>query len=81
MLIQVRKSWSLMLIYLLITLLIPFINFSSTFEYWILCALPFAAFHGYTFFYAQKKWLPAALHWVMVVFILALNIWVSVFRA
>ena len=80
MLIQVRKSWSLMLFYLLITLLIPFINFTSTFEYWILCALPFAAFHGYTFFYAPKKWLPVTLHWLMVAFILALNIWVSTYR-
>ncbi|MCO5239904.1 MAG: hypothetical protein M9904_07595 [Chitinophagaceae bacterium] len=78
MLIQVRKTWSLMLFYLLIALLIPFVNFSSTFAYWILCALPFAAFHGYTFFYAPKKWLPVTLHWVMVAFILALNIWVSV---
>ena len=80
MLIQVRKSWSLMLFYLLITLLIPFINFTSTFEYWILCALPFAAFHGYTFFYAPKKWLPVTLHWLIVAFILALNIWVSIYR-
>lgn len=76
MLIQVRKSWSLMLTYLIIALLIPFINFTSTFEYWILCALPFAAFHSYTFFYAEKKWLPVALHWLMVIFIVALNIWI-----
>ena len=78
MLIQVRKSWSLMLFYLLITLLIPFVNFASTFEYWILCALPFAAFHGYTFFYAEKKWLPVALHWLFVAFALGLNIWISI---
>lgn len=77
MLIQVRKSWSLMLVYLLIALFIPFINFTSTFEYWILCALPFAAFHGYTSFYAEKKWLPIVLHWVFVIFILALNIWIG----
>lgn len=77
MLIQVRKTWSLMLFYLLIALLIPFVNFSSTFEYWILCALPFAAFHGYTFFYSPKRWLPVTLHWLMVVFILSLNIWVT----
>lgn len=81
MLIQVRKSWSLMLFYLLITLLIPFVNFASTFEYWILCALPFAAFHGYTFFYAEKKWLPVVLHWVFVAFALGLNIWISMTAA
>jgi hypothetical protein len=74
MLIQVRKSWSLLLLYLLTALLVPFINSSSTFEYWILCAPPFAAFHAYTFFHSNKKNFPLILHWIMVIFILALNI-------
>jgi len=78
MLIQARKSWSLMLIYLIITLLIPFINPAAGFEYWILCALPFAAFHAYTYFYAGKKWIPIVLHWLFVAFIVALNVWLPV---
>lgn len=76
MLIQVRKSWTLMLVYLLIALLVPFINFNSTFEYWILCALPFAAFHAYTYFYAEKKWVPLVIHWLLVAFIAGLNFWI-----
>ncbi|MFT3700735.1 MAG: DUF6427 family protein [Agriterribacter sp.] len=80
MLIQVRKSWSLMLTYLVISLFIPFINFSSTFEYWILSALPFAAFHAYTYFYIQKKWLSAMVHWLIVGFILALNFWLPTLK-
>jgi hypothetical protein len=74
MLIQVRKSWSLLLLYLLTALLVPFINSSSTFEYWILCTPPFAAFHAYAFFHSSKKNFPLILHWIMVIFILALNI-------
>lgn len=81
MLIQARKCWNLLLFYLLITLLIPFINFTSTFEYWILCALPFAAFHSYTYFFATKKRLADIVHWILVSFIIALNIWVSVSHA
>lgn len=81
MLIQVRKSWGLMVTYLLITLLIPFINFASSFEYWILCALPFAAFHAYTYISAQKKWIPAVIHWLFVIFIIALNIWLPATKA
>lgn len=77
MLIQVRKSWSLMLFYLIICILIPFINFTPVFEYWILCALPFAAFHSYTFFYTSKKWLQETLHWLIVAFILSLNLWMT----
>lgn len=76
MLVQVRKSWYLMLLFLVITLLVPFINFSSTFEYWILCALPFAAFHSSAYSYADKKWIAIGLHWLMVFFIVALNIWI-----
>ena len=73
MLIQVRKGWSLLLIYLIVSLLIPFINSSSTFEYWVLCALPFAAFHAYLFFTSERNFLTNMLFWVMVVFIMALN--------
>lgn len=80
MLIQVRKSWGLMLVYLIIALLIPFINFASSFEYWILCALPFAAFHAYTYISAEKKWFPVVLHWLYVAFIIALNIWLPAIK-
>ena len=73
MLIQVRKSWSLLLVYILVSLLIPFINSSSTFEYWILCALPFAAFHAYLFFTSERNFLTNMLFWVMVAFVMALN--------
>jgi len=76
MLIQVRKNWSLILVYLLIALLVPFINGSKDFEYWILCAVPFAAFHANVYFAPQKKWLPAILHWGTAAFILALNYYV-----
>lgn len=77
MLIQVRKSWSLMLFYLIIALFIPFINFEPNFKLWTLCALPLAAFHGYTFFSAEKKWLPLVLHWLFVALALGLNIGAS----
>jgi hypothetical protein len=72
MLIQARKNWSLLLFYLLISLLVPFINGSSGFASWILCAVPFAAFHA-NFYSRQKSWLPVAVQWVTLGFILALN--------
>lgn len=76
MLIQVRKNWSLILVYLLIALLVPFINGSRAFEYWILCAVPFAAFHANVYFAPQKKWIATILHWGTAAFILALNYFV-----
>jgi hypothetical protein len=71
MLIQVRKNWSLMLIYLLFALLIPFLNNTAQgFENWILIIIPFAAFHACTYLYSPQRWLPALIFWLSIIFIL-----------
>ena len=54
MLINVRKGWSLLLLYLLAALLLPFVNTSDTFENWIMAMVPMAAFHAYTYFYSLE---------------------------
>lgn len=72
MLIQVRKNWSLLLIYLLFALFIPFLNNPSTgLENWIMIAVPFAAFHACTYLYPPQRWFPAVIFWLSVLFILA----------
>ncbi len=68
--VQVRKSWGLMLLYLLVALFIPFINTSHNFQYWILAAVPLSAFIACFFFYPYKKWIPLTVHWVMVAFVI-----------
>lgn len=68
-LVQVRKSWSLIMLYLVVAVFIPFINATHTFEYWILAAVPLSAFIGSAFLYSQKKWLTNAIHWIMVAFV------------
>lgn len=70
MLIQVRKGWSLILLYLLVAIFVPFVNSSSTFENWIMAAVPFAAFHACTYFYPPRKLFPLILFWVSVFFVL-----------
>lgn len=71
MLIQVRKNWSLVLIFLLFALFIPFINNETKgFENWILAAIPFAAFHACTYLYPLQRWLPAVIFWISILFIL-----------
>ncbi len=68
--VQVRKSWGLMVLYLIVALFIPFINISHNFEYWILAAVPVSSFIACTFFYLRKKWIPLVLHWIMVAFVI-----------
>ena len=70
MLIQVRKGWSLVLVYLLVAIFIPFVNTSNTFENWVMAAPPFAAFHACTYLYPQKKLFPLILFWISVAFVL-----------
>ncbi len=71
MLIQVRKGWSVILIYLLVALLVPFINNANTFENWVVAALPLAAFHSCTYFYPVNKLFPLVLFWISVAFIIS----------
>ena len=76
-LIQARKSWSLVFLYLIVAIFVPFVNATHTFEYWILCAVPVSAMLGAAFLYPTKKWLPLVLHWLMVVFVVVINYFVE----
>jgi hypothetical protein len=71
MLINVRKGWSLLLLYLLAALLLPFVNTSETFENWIMAIVPMAAFHSCTYFYSNWRFYPTLLFWGTVAFVIA----------
>jgi hypothetical protein len=71
MLIQVRKGWSLLLLYLLGAVFIPFVNNTESFENWVMAAIPFAAFHACTYLYSTFRILPILLFWLTVAFVLA----------
>jgi hypothetical protein len=71
MLINVRKGWSLLLLYLLAALLVPFVNTSETFENWVMAMVPMAAFHACTYFYATWRPLAHIIFWITAAFIIA----------
>lgn len=70
MLINIRKGWSLLLLYLLVALLLPFVNTAATFENWIMGMVPLAAFHAYAYLNATWKLLPHLLFWITITFII-----------
>lgn len=70
MLIQARKNWSILLVYLLLAFVIPFINSAPSFYTWLLAAAPFACFHACAYLYTPRKWLPSVLFTASLVFIL-----------
>jgi hypothetical protein len=73
-LIQTRMSWRLVLLYLVIACIIPVINETKTFSYWILCAAPLAILAAGFFFYNKRSWIGVLAHWSFVVIILIINI-------
>src|SRR5258708_1944023 len=74
-LIQIRKSWSLLLLFLMVAVIIILINRANSYENWIVTAVPFAAFHAAAYYYPARKAGPLVLHWVIVAYI----IWVNYF--
>jgi hypothetical protein len=73
MLIQVRKNWSFILLYLVLAFFVPFVNTYTSFSNWILVAAPFACFQAAAYFYIPKKWVANALFFLSVGFILYLQ--------
>ncbi|MBS1933736.1 MAG: hypothetical protein JST96_07035 [Bacteroidetes bacterium] len=73
MLIQVRKSWSLLLLFLMVAIFVILINRADSYENWIVTALPFAAFHSAAYYYAPEKKLPLIMHWITFAFIIWIN--------
>ena len=71
LIIQVRKNWSILLLYLLLSVLIPFVNSSSFFYNWILVTLPLAAFHAAAYLYLPRKWIALSLFFITVAIILS----------
>lgn len=72
-LVQVRKRWSLILFYLVVAVIIPFINATHTFQYWILIAIPLSAYIGAAFLYPVKRWLPFLMHLFMVLVVIVIS--------
>ena len=71
--VHVRKSWSVMVVYLIVAAFVPFINATHTLQDWILTAVPLSAFIGGAFLYSPKRWVTFSLHWVMVAFVIIIS--------
>lgn len=72
-LIQIRKSWSLLLLFLMMAVVIILINRANSYEPWILTAVPFTAFHAAAYYFPNRKTGPLILHWLTVAYIIAVN--------
>lgn len=71
--VQIRKSWRLILFYLVITVFIPFINDTESLQNRIITAVPLSAFTAAAFLYPSRKWFPRLLHWLMAAFVIVIS--------
>jgi Family of unknown function (DUF6427) len=72
MLIQVRKSWSLLLLFLMIGATIIFMDDDSGYTNWMLTALPFAGFHASAYYFPNQRIFASVLHWLVLGFVIVL---------
>lgn len=75
MLIQIRKGWSLLLLFLIMTIFIILVNGGVNYVNWMFGLLPLAAFHASTYYYPNKRVVPVALHWVTFAYALYIVYW------
>lgn len=73
MLIHVRKSWSLLLAFLIVAVVVILINKGGSYENWVVTAMPFAAFHSAAYYYPVRNIWPRILHWICFLFVMVIN--------
>jgi hypothetical protein len=73
MLIHVRKSWSLLLVYLIAAVLVIIINKAGSYENWIVTAMPFAVFHAAAYYYPVNRFLINVLFWICFTVAIGIN--------
>ena len=64
MLIQIRKIWSLLLVFLIVSTGIILVSGGFGYVNWMFGLMPLAIFHAATYFYPTRKIMPLILHWI-----------------
>jgi hypothetical protein len=73
MVIQIRKSWGVMLVLLVLMLPIPFIFKNATLESAVLSLIPLSAFAANVYSYPKRLLLPNILFWLSAAFLIYNN--------
>ncbi len=72
MLIQIRKAWSLLLLFLIFSIFIILVNGGINYVNWSFGLMPLAAFHGAAYYYPNKLIFPRILHWLTFLYVIYL---------
>lgn len=75
MLIQIRKGWSLLLLFLIMSVFIILVNGGVNYVNWVFGLLPLTAFHAATYYYPNKRLFTLILHWIIFGYAIYLGYW------
>jgi hypothetical protein len=73
MLIHIRKSWSLLLVFLIVSMPIIVSNPGTNYLHWLLIVVPIAGFHAAAYYFIPKKAVALILHWAIFLYAIVLN--------
>lgn len=63
--VQTRKNWSLIFLFAVLSVCIPFVNGNKAFTYWFMMAAPSSVLVAAAFLYPDRKWFRQVMHWSM----------------
>lgn len=73
MLIQVRKIWACMLVYLLVAVFVPFFGLHFSPVYWVLAVLPASMFVANVFWTVTNNTFANAIHFVILAYVIVMQ--------
>ncbi|MBC9930831.1 hypothetical protein [Chitinophaga qingshengii] len=73
MLIQGRKIWAVLIVYVLVAMLVPFFNVHFSPAYWVLAVLPVAMFAGNVFWSVTNETFANVIHFVVLAYMIVMQ--------
>lgn len=73
LLVQTRNAWLVILLFLALACLLPFMSSFRRFDQWLPAVLPASLLISAVFYFPERKLLPLILHWSLVAAALALG--------
>ncbi|WP_143304871.1 hypothetical protein [Chitinophaga vietnamensis] len=73
MLIQVRKIWAALIIYVLVAVLVPFFNVHFSPAYWVLAVLPISMFAGNVFWSVTNETFANIIHFITLAYVIVMQ--------
>jgi hypothetical protein len=73
LLVQSRKNWTVIYIFLVLTMIIPFLNKQPALYYWMLSSIPLSAITAAAFLFPERKWFSFVVHWGLVAMVVVLG--------